>query len=225
MTRKRGKAPSRSQAKRRHSVPPVKPQPVAVVDSNGLVVDLLPSYQQHGVRIPDPPYPRPEGRQSIITQEIADILIAGAQAGLQRDTIAEEAGITRDTLYRWLRLGRQGIQPYADLERAMTKRRTQIHTRIVSAIVDKAASGDVAAADFYLSRTDPEHWGKKHLIEVTLKSEFDAFFRYLQTALEPAVYEAVLNAAVTYGSGGQDQTARLLLSPESDVIDAQFAED
>lgn len=60
------------------------------------------------------------GRPSLFTPERLVSLFRRIAEGLPRDRAAEEAGISKRTLQRWIKAGRAGDPRYADLAEAVT---------------------------------------------------------------------------------------------------------
>ena len=171
----------------------------------------------HGVRIPDPPVPRPAHKVGSLNQHKADVLITFARAGISREGQARAAGIAIETLYEWLRRGRAGEEPYDALAQAMDYEEVTHEADLSQSLLAKGKAGDVAAALGYLERRHPSRWGHKHHLEVKVKGEFEAFFAYMRERISSSAYEEVIRAAASFGA----PPAAL---PPAEVIDVEAVE-
>lgn len=92
--------------------------------------------------------------------EIANQIIQVLSAGTTIKDACAYVGISQDTYERW-------CKKYADFAESATRARSMGRVEAVGIIRKAIGKGDTQAAQWYLERTDPEHWGKRtyHRIE------------------------------------------------------------
>lgn len=115
------------------------------------------------------------GRPSKISNEIKHKIITAIRAGNYIETASAYAGISKSTLYDWLRRGerekqrveknprykiRKSEQPFVDFSDAVEKALAEAEVRDV-AIIAKAAEEQWQAAAWRLERKFPDRWGRK----------------------------------------------------------------
>jgi hypothetical protein len=102
------------------------------------------------------------GRQTLLTQETADLIVVMLRAGNYVQVAARAAGISRQTFHDWMRLGRS-LAPknsaYRDLRLRCDQARAEGEARLVAQIANAAATSWQAAA-WLLERQDPARWGR-----------------------------------------------------------------
>ncbi len=142
-------------------------------------------------------------RRSKLTPETQQAIVNALNSGNWLETAASYAGIAPATLYNWLERGRnerdridndEDARPeeahYVEFLEAVEKARSQAQVRAVGLIQKAAIDGTWQAAAWFLERSNPQHWGRYHRMEVTGKDggavEIDV------TRLEEKV-QAVLN--------------------------------
>jgi hypothetical protein len=107
--------------------------------------------------------PKKSGRPLLLEQspEIQAKLVQAVAAGNYLETAASYAGISKDTLYRWLRRGakeRQG--PYHAFAEAVQKALADAEVRDVARVA-QAAEKNWQAAAWRLERKFPAKWGRR----------------------------------------------------------------
>lgn len=117
------------------------------------------------------------GRPSKISNEIKHKIITAIRAGNYIETASAYAGISKSTLYDWLRRGerekqraeenprykiRKSEQPFVDFSDAVEKALAEAEVRDV-AIIGKASEEQWQAAAWRLERKFPDRWGRKRL--------------------------------------------------------------
>ncbi|MGG3737207.1 hypothetical protein [Aeribacillus pallidus] len=121
------------------------------------------------------------GRPSKLTPEIQKKIIDAVRAGNYMETAAAYAGISKDTLYRWLKQGaRAKSGKYKAFHDAIEKALAEAEVRDVM-IIANAATSDWKAAAWRLERKFPDKWGRKeklsadlnHSGQVTKREEYD----------------------------------------------------
>lgn len=127
---------------------------------------------------PKPGPRKPTGRPLGLTTEIQEAMMQAVSAGAYMETAAAYAGITKDTLYRWLKRGAR-----ARRELGRGKRITVDDRRLVAfsdALKKAAAAAEVAdlkiigkaarrtwqAAAWRLERKHPDRWGRRDRVYV-----------------------------------------------------------
>ncbi len=115
------------------------------------------------------------GRPTKISNEIQHKIITAIRAGNYIETASAYAGISKNTLYDWLRRGerekqraeknprykiRKSEQPFVDFSDAVEKALAEAEVRDV-AIIAKAAEEQWQAAAWRLERKFPDRWGRK----------------------------------------------------------------
>lgn len=105
------------------------------------------------------------GRPSKLTPELQERIISAIRAGNYMETAAAYAGISKDTLYRWLKQGaRAKSGPYKRFSDAIAQAMAQSEVRDV-AVIHKAAETEWTAAAWRLERKYPERWGRRQKVE------------------------------------------------------------
>lgn len=110
------------------------------------------------------------GRPTLLTDEVADLLVASLRYGNYVTVASRSAGISWATFKVWMVRGREGEEPYAALRERVEKARAEGQVRLV-AIVAKAAETDWRAANWLLERQWPDQWGA---VSVRVRAEAEA---------------------------------------------------
>jgi len=103
-----------------------------------------------------------------LDEELLKRIISCIRAGNYLETAAAYGGISKDTLYRWLRQGsraKSGI--YREFSDAVEKAMAEAEVRDV-AIIAKAAEEQWQAAAWRLERKYPDRWGRKDKLSAEL---------------------------------------------------------
>lgn len=98
-----------------------------------------------------------------LTEAITERLVAATSKGLVRKVAARCAGISPRTLYKWLALGRKGVQPYAQLEQRLKEAQSNGEQELVDIIKMHAVDSWQAGA-WLLERRYPERYALKQKI-------------------------------------------------------------
>jgi transposase len=108
------------------------------------------------------------GRRTKLNDEVQAIIVGALRAGNYVETAAQAAGITKVTLYEWLKRGEEEPESiYADFANAVEKARAESEQRDIG-IIDRAAhDGSWQAAAWKLERRFPQRWGRLVRTEVT----------------------------------------------------------
>lgn len=106
--------------------------------------------------------PRRPGRPSKISPEIQARVVQAIQAGNYLEVAAAYAGLSKDTLYRWMKAGaRSSSGPYREFSDAIQKALADAEVRDVALIAKAAADGEWTAAAWRLERKFPDRWGRR----------------------------------------------------------------
>ena len=116
------------------------------------------------------------GRPTKLTPETHARIVQAIQAGNYIETAAAYAGISKNTLYEWLRRGarekerlasnrrarpQKAEQPYLEFADAVEKALAEAEVRDVVTVLKAADAGQWQAAAWRLERKFPERWGYK----------------------------------------------------------------
>lgn len=103
------------------------------------------------------------GRPTKLTPEVQDRILQAIRAGNYRETAARYGGISPATFYRWLERGERARRgPFREFREAVERAESEAEVRYV-AIVAKAATDDVRAAQWWLEHRFPERWGRRQV--------------------------------------------------------------
>jgi len=127
------------------------------------------------------------GRQTKLTPEVQDRIVAALRAGNYQETAAVYGGISVPTFYGWLERGRNEPESaYSEFLEAVEKAKADAEVRDV-ALIDKAAhDGSWQAAAWKLERKFPNKWGRVNRTEISgpdgsaVKVDIDAKASLLQ---------------------------------------------
>jgi len=101
------------------------------------------------------------GRPSKLTPDLQARIAAFLGAGAYIETAASAAGVSKQTLYNWLRLGSEGQEPYDSFLDAVEKAQGEADIRDLKTIRDAASKGVWQAAAWRLERRHPGEWGRR----------------------------------------------------------------
>jgi transposase len=105
---------------------------------------------------------RKRGRPTKFNPEIADNILVLVTSGNFMETAAAFTGISKQTLYTWLKRGaREHDGPYRKFLDALTKASGESAIRGLKPIVDAANAGNWQAAAWRLERQFPKLWCRK----------------------------------------------------------------
>jgi hypothetical protein len=103
------------------------------------------------------------GRPTKLSAELQARLCEAIRSGNYRETAAQWAGVSPETLSRWMH--RKGAR-YDAFRRAVLEAERAAEIRAV-ALVMKAAADDPAHARWWLERKFPDRWGRRERHELT----------------------------------------------------------
>lgn len=104
-----------------------------------------------------------------LTDATRDRIVQAILAGNYMETAAAYAGISKQTLYRWIQMADEpDADPiYRDFRDAVETARAQSEIRNVALIQKAANDGTWQAAAWYLERTNPRRWGRRDSVAIT----------------------------------------------------------
>ena len=101
------------------------------------------------------------GRPTKLTVELQQVIVTFMGAGAYIETAAAAAGISKVTLYDWLRRGSEDEEPFATFLNAVEKAASEADLRDLKTIRQSAAAGVWQASAWRLERRHPEQWGRR----------------------------------------------------------------
>jgi hypothetical protein len=101
-----------------------------------------------------------------LTPELQDRVVAYVRAGNYVETAAAAAGVSKVSLYDWLKRGARGEAPYDAFADAMAQAVAMAEARDV-ALIGKAAETQWQAAAWRLERKFPDRYGRRERHEVS----------------------------------------------------------
>lgn len=158
------------------------------------------------------------GRKTKLTPETQEKICLAIRCGSYVETAAAHAGVSKQTLYTWLRKGertpRNKTSIYKRFHAAVHRALATCEVKCVSTIVSASRKNWQAAA-WRLERMDPDRWGRRDhvVLEMSVRKELDAALEKLERALPPREYERVLRVLAD-DTGGSKPLAEL---PEPQV--------
>ena len=145
---------------------------------------------------------RPKGTTKLeLDPEIQTRIINFIRAGSYVETAAAAAGVDKATLYRWLKRGAEGQEPFATFSNQVESALAEAELRDLARI-DRAAEHAWQAAAWKLERRNPDAWGRHQYTEMTgadggpikyeqlCESEVDAEIKRLSSEIEAAAGES-----------------------------------
>lgn len=129
-----------------------------------------------------------------LTPDIHKKIVLAIRSGSYMETAAAFAGVSKNTLYHWLKVGERSS---SGPER---KFRDDVHLALAAAevnctaLIGKAALKNWTAAAWMLERRHPERWGRQDraMIETGVRKELEAAMSKLETGLSAEEYERVV---------------------------------
>lgn len=143
------------------------------------------------------------GRPSVLTPKAQATIIEALRRGNYLETAAALAGVSRSTVFAWLKegeseTGRPELKGFAeDVRRAQG----EAEARLVETI-DTAATDDWKAAAWRLERSAPSRWCVR--IRESVRDEMGALLEELAETLDPDSYKKVVAVAERVGGESLD---------------------
>ena len=109
--------------------------------------------------------------------KVAEQILQAVRVGCYIETAAAYAGISKQTLYNWLKIGaRRRTGPLHDFHVAFERALAQAEMRDL-VLISKAAEEQWQAAAWRLERKFPDRWGRRERHDVNLGAEDGAVIR------------------------------------------------
>ncbi len=106
------------------------------------------------------------GRPSKFNPELLDTICKGVRLGLSYERAAENAGVGRTILHRWMTAEAAGDLRFRGVTDALAKARAEGETRLLARVI-KAGEEDWRAAAWILERRHPEQYARMERREVS----------------------------------------------------------
>jgi len=125
-----------------------------------------------------------------LTPEVQEKILLHLRVGAYMETAAACAGISKDTLYEWLRKGANGQKPYAEFADKVHRAVAESESRDLATVL-KASQKQWTAAAWRLERRFPEKYGRNDRVKVEANVEvaggalLEKLSRLLDGAAEP----------------------------------------
>jgi len=94
-----------------------------------------------------------------ITQEFIDEFCKYIQEGNYIETVCDLMQISKDTVYRWLKLGGKGNPKYKPFSDAVKKSMAEAERFLLAVLARAAEKGQWLSAAWRLERRFPKRWG------------------------------------------------------------------
>lgn len=107
----------------------------------------------------------PGGRPTKLTAVTQQAIVQALRAGNYLETAAAYAGVSKQSIYTWIKRGQKGEPKYQEFLDAIEKAQADSETRDV-AIIAKAAETQWQASAWRLERKFPERWGRREHVTV-----------------------------------------------------------
>lgn len=109
------------------------------------------------------------GRPTKLTPELLEEVVKYVRTGAYVETAAAAAGVSKVSLYDWLKRGKRGDKSnnglYIEFSEAMSQAVAESELRDI-ALIGKAASRNWTAAAWRLERKHPQRWGRREVQDV-----------------------------------------------------------
>lgn len=106
------------------------------------------------------------GRPSRFNAQVLEIVCKGVKLGLSYERAAENAGVSRSVLHRWIAADNAGKVQYRGVCDALAKARAEGETRLLARVI-KAGEEDWRAAAWILERRHPDQYARVERRELT----------------------------------------------------------
>ncbi len=100
------------------------------------------------------------GRKTKLTPELQEQIVKYIEAGNFAKDACQAAGIGETTFYKWLKKGKEGIEPFREFQESIKKARAKSIIRN-TLVIKTAAKNSWQAAACWLERVSHKDWGKK----------------------------------------------------------------
>ena len=101
------------------------------------------------------------GRPTKYTTELGEQIVNLVRAGNYVETAANASGVSKNTIYDWMRKGARGDKRYTTFSDAINKAMAQSEMWDLAQIAKASAGGSWQASAWRLERKHPERYGRK----------------------------------------------------------------
>lgn len=124
-------------------------------------------------------------RGTTLTDEISDRICTLLEEGNYLETAAQVCDVSINTVYSWLRQGREGLEPFQTFSQAVARARAQGEVSLLSDVKKGDRKGESfgrgRAAAHILGVTRPQRFGTK--INVVVREQQAEFARFIEGQL------------------------------------------
>lgn len=147
-------------------------------------------------------------RPTKLTPKLQERIVGFVRAGAYVETAAAAAGISKETLYSWLRRGAADEVPFAAFAEAVEEAQALAEMRDL-ALIGKAAETEWTAAAWRLERKFPDRYGRRTKHEVSGLDGGPIAHEHRHTITPDALSERIdaLAARLTGEAPGSDARA------------------
>lgn len=145
--------------------------------------------------------PGKQGRPSKFSAELLDTICKGVRLGLSYERAAENAGVGRTILHRWMTAEASGDLRFGGVTDALAKARAEGETRLLARVI-KAGEEDWRAAAWILERRHPENYARMERREITgrdggpVQMEISSWVDLVRQATRDGAPDAERNASL-----------------------------
>jgi transposase len=140
----------------------------------------------------EPASPKPEGRPTLNTPETRNAILNSLAIGNTVEDSCRAAGVGYSTMRAWAVADQE-------FQEQIEKAQAQARQRMVGIVVSAAAAGNWQAAMTFLERRDPEHWGRKDRVSLSVDLNREARRLAQETGLDEAAILAEAEALLRNG--------------------------
>jgi transposase len=133
------------------------------------------------------------GRPTKLTPALQEKIVMVIRGGNYIETAAAYAGISKQTLYNWLRRGaRQKSGQYREFALAVEQALAEAEMRDLALIEQAARDGKWQAAAWRLERRFPKRWGRQDYLDLLMQerqTQVQAKKKQIKVQLSPSAAE------------------------------------
>ncbi|TCW39174.1 hypothetical protein EDC32_102420 [Laceyella sacchari] len=133
------------------------------------------------------------GRPTKLTPALQEKIVMMIRGGNYIETAAAYAGISKQTLYNWLRRGaRQKSGQYREFALAVEQALAEAEMRDLALIEQAARDGKWQAAAWRLERRFPKRWGRQDYLDLLMQerqTQVQAKKKQIKVQLSPSAAE------------------------------------
>lgn len=136
-------------------------------------------------------------RETDLTDAVAAEICDSVRKGNTLKGAAAYAGFDESTLYKWLRRGRAGEQPFVQFVQALTRAREEAKLEALAVIRAAQTPGEFGVDDWrarawFLERSFPEEFGKR--LEIEVKSRVQSLLDDVEPLMSADAYAELVVA-------------------------------